>query len=69
MFPSYRRSGAVLAAALARLGDERGSTSALAVALGLDPGLSLKRQLSGYVYRNSEEVSAWERGYLRAGMQ
>jgi DNA-binding SARP family transcriptional activator len=68
MFPSYRRSGAVLAAALARLGDERGSTSALAVALGLDPGLSLKRQLSGYVYRNSEEVSAWERGYLRAGM-
>jgi adenylate cyclase len=67
--PGYRRSHAVLAASLARLGDDKGCASALARATALDPGLSLKAQLAGYIYKDTGSVAAWERGYRRAGLQ
>jgi DNA-binding SARP family transcriptional activator/Tfp pilus assembly protein PilF len=67
--PNYRRGHAVLAASLAQMGDERGSTLALKSARDLDSSLSLKMQLSAFPYKNTSEIIAWERGFRKAGLR
>jgi tetratricopeptide (TPR) repeat protein len=67
--PRYRRSHAVLAASLAQMGNQRGCALALKRTRSLDPSLSLRTQLSGFAYKDTSEVVAWERGFRKAGLR